>query len=217
MKINGKIRDEKFQYDINREAANISALSSGKIDKYEYLTGEEILSSNQRQIIQQAKFEYSTLKKAFEKQTKTIEDQGEKQIKALENRVKKKFLGTDQKSIASLFSKDFLNEEATFELNKIVEMKNKLNRDDLIHKTGNKKKDKTYVFQKFKTIRSFEREIYNNHLSLDDALELQIRLKDDIDIFKESAKPKDSVRKEKKVLTLKNAIIPLNGRQEKKY
>ena len=56
-----------------------------------------------------------------------------------------------------------------------MEIKNKLNRDDLIYKTGNKKKDKIYYFQKFKTIRSFERETYNNYLSLDDALELQIR------------------------------------------
>ena len=46
-----QIRDEKLQYDINREAAEIPALSSGKIDQYEYLTGEEILPSNQQQII----------------------------------------------------------------------------------------------------------------------------------------------------------------------
>ena len=56
MTIEGQIRDEKLQYDINREAAQISALLSGKIDKYEYLTAEEILPSNQKQIIQQAKF-----------------------------------------------------------------------------------------------------------------------------------------------------------------
>ena len=52
MKINGKIGDEKLQYDINREAAKISALSSGKIDKYEYLTGEEILPSHLRRVIE---------------------------------------------------------------------------------------------------------------------------------------------------------------------
>ena len=56
----------------------MSALSSGKTDKYEYLTGEEILPSNQQQLIEQAKFTYSPLGKAFEKLTKTIEDQGEK-------------------------------------------------------------------------------------------------------------------------------------------
>ena len=56
MTIDDQIEDEKLQYDINREAAKISASSSGKIDKYEYLTGEEILPSNQKQIIEQAKY-----------------------------------------------------------------------------------------------------------------------------------------------------------------
>ena len=84
MTIDNQIRDEKLQYDINREAAKTSALSSGKIDKYKYLTGEEILSSNQQQIIEQTEFTYSPLAKAFEKQTKTIKDQGEKQVNALE-------------------------------------------------------------------------------------------------------------------------------------
>ena len=79
-------RDEKLQYDINREATKISALSSGKIDKYEYFTGEEILPPNQQQIIQQAKFFYSPLGKAFGEQTKTIKDQEEKQIKVIQDK-----------------------------------------------------------------------------------------------------------------------------------
>ena len=54
-----KITDEKLQYRNNREAAEISALSSDKIDRYEYFTGEEILSSNRSQIIEQAKLAYS--------------------------------------------------------------------------------------------------------------------------------------------------------------
>ena len=85
MTIDDQIRDEKLQYDINREAAKISALSSGKIHKYEYLTGEDILPSNQQQIIEQAKFTYSPLGKTFEKQIKTIEDQGKKQVEALKD------------------------------------------------------------------------------------------------------------------------------------
>ena len=85
MTINDQIKDEKLQYDINREASKISALSSVNIQKYEYLTGEDILPSNQQQIIEQTKFTYSPLGKAFEKQIKTIEDQGKKQVDALEN------------------------------------------------------------------------------------------------------------------------------------
>ena len=85
MTINDQIRDEKLQYDINRKTAEISDLSSGKIDKYEYLTGKEILLSNQQQIIEQAKFTYSPLGKAFEKQIKTIEDRGEKKITVIQD------------------------------------------------------------------------------------------------------------------------------------
>ena len=82
MTIDDKSRDEKLQFDINREAAKISPLSSGKIDKYEYLSGEETLPSNQRQIIEQTKFTYSPLGKAFEKQTKNNQERGRKKIDA---------------------------------------------------------------------------------------------------------------------------------------
>ena len=50
-----KIKAEKLQYDINTEAANVSVLSSGKIDEYEYLTDAEILLSDQSRIMEQAK------------------------------------------------------------------------------------------------------------------------------------------------------------------
>ena len=67
MTIDDQIRDQKLQYDINRKVAKISALSSTKFNKYEYLIGEEILLSNQKQMIEQAKFTCSPLRKAFEK------------------------------------------------------------------------------------------------------------------------------------------------------
>ena len=70
MTTDGKIRGEKLQYNINRETAKISALSSGEIDKYEYLTVEDILPSNRSQIIEQTKFTYSLPRKDLEKQTK---------------------------------------------------------------------------------------------------------------------------------------------------
>ena len=72
MTIDNKIRDKKLQYDFNREAAKISALSSGKIEKYEYLTGEEILPPSQERLIEQAKLKYYLLGKAFEKQIKAL-------------------------------------------------------------------------------------------------------------------------------------------------
>ena len=75
------IKDGKIQDNINREAAKISALSLSKIDKYEYLTSQDILLSDQSRIKEQENFKYSLLGKAFEKQIKAIEDQGEKQIR----------------------------------------------------------------------------------------------------------------------------------------
>ena len=81
MAIYDRIRDEKFQYGINREAAKISALSSEKIDKNEYFTVKEILESDQSRLIDQAKFTYSPLGKALEKKKKTIEEQGKNKLK----------------------------------------------------------------------------------------------------------------------------------------
>ena len=78
------------------ESAKISAPSSGKIDKYKYLTGEEKLSPDQSRIIEQAKFTYSPLGEALEEQIKTIEDQGEKQIKALEEHGKQLIRYSDE-------------------------------------------------------------------------------------------------------------------------
>ena len=86
--INDQIRDEKLQDDINRKTGEISALSSDKIDKYECLTGKEMLPCNHQQIIAPAKCTYSFLRKAFIKQIKTIEDQGKKQVDALKEEAK---------------------------------------------------------------------------------------------------------------------------------
>ena len=105
MTIDGKIRDEKLQYDINREAAKISALSSVKMYAYEFFTGKEILPPDQRRVIEQAKFAYSPLGKAFEKQTKTVEEQGEKQIKAIEDN-KKQLVNKQQSNNELLLSKE---------------------------------------------------------------------------------------------------------------
>ena len=83
MTLDDQIRDEKLQYDINRESAKVSALWSNEVRMkvWKYLTGEEVLPSNRQQIIEQAKFTYSPLGKAFKKQIKTIEDQGKKQLR----------------------------------------------------------------------------------------------------------------------------------------
>ena len=115
MTINDQIRDEKLKYDINTEAAKISTLSSGKIHKHEYLTGEDMLLSNQQQIIEQARFTYSPFGKAFEKQIKAIEDQGQKQVEALKDfKLKEQTKPTEDKSNnqskATIIFNDLINE-----------------------------------------------------------------------------------------------------------
>ena len=151
-----QIKDEKLQYDINREAAKISALSSGKIDKYEYLTGEEILPSNQQQIIEQAKFTYSPLGKASEKQIKTIEDQGEKQVDALKTSYKK------LPSIKDFVPTEKFNLEIIDEIKRIEEIEKNVDRDKMVYKSTGK----TYDFRGFKTIRTYGNDIRNNVISL---------------------------------------------------
>ena len=85
MTVNDQIRDEKLQYNVNREAAKISGLPWDEIHKYEYLTGKEILPPNQQQIIEQAELAYCPLGKAFEKKKKKIENQRQKHADALKD------------------------------------------------------------------------------------------------------------------------------------
>ena len=73
-----------------------SALSSGKTDKYEYLTGEEILPSDQKRVTKQTNFIYSPLGEASEKQRKAIEDQAIKQVEALKTLKSKKIENQNQ-------------------------------------------------------------------------------------------------------------------------
>ena len=123
---------------IEKLRAKMSALSSGKLDKYEYLTGEEILSSNQQQIIQQAKFNYSPLGKAIEKQIKTIQHQGEKQVVALESLKEpdKKLTSTND-----FISIENLNPEIINEIKRIEEIEKNVNRNKMVYKGTNKTYD----------------------------------------------------------------------------
>ena len=205
MTIEDQIKDEKLQYDINREAAKISALSSGKLDKYEYLTGEEILPSNQQQLIQQAKFNYSPLGKAFEKQRKTTEDQGEKQVVALES------LKDSDKKLPAM--KDFipmknLNPEIINEIKKIEEIEKKVDRNKMVCKGTNK----TYDFRNFKTIRSFGNEIRNNVISLDTANIEQANLLSYINDFMKT-KPRDLEKRKLRADVLNSVTGLVQGRE----
>ena len=205
MTIKDQIKNEKLQYDINREAAKISALSSRKLDKYKYLTGEEILPSNQQQIIQQAKFNYSPLGKAIEKQRKTIEDQGEKQVVALES-----LKDSDKKlpPIKDFIPMENLNPEIIKEIKRIEEIEKKVDRNKMAYKRTNK----TYDFRNFKTIRTFGNEIRNNVISLDTANMEQANLLSYINDFMKT-KPRDPEKRKLRADVLNSVTGFVNGRE----
>ena len=168
MTIEDQIKDEKLQYDINREAAKISALSSGKIGKYEYLTGKEILPSNQQQIIEQAKFTYSPLGKALEEQIKTIKDQGKKQVKAIQDNkqivnkdddYKDKLLLSREREIF----KDIYNKR----LDKIEELSNKIDYNNLKYVSVNNRT--SYNFSELEDPLTLLSDIKKGETSLEEA------------------------------------------------
>ena len=206
MTINDQNRDEKLQYDINTEAAKISALSSRNFHKYEYLTGEDILPSNRQQIIEQAKFTYSPLGKAFEKQIKTIEDQGKKQVDAL-NTLK----SNNQLTIKDVIPKHALNnDESKKERDKIKEIEKNVDRERLIYETNYY----TYSFRNCQTIKNFGKDIYEGKITLEKASEYQTDLLAEIINSKKNTKPRSQEKKQEKEIVLSSLYNFLKGREK---
>ena len=189
MTINDQIRDGKLQYDINREATKTSK-SLSNFHKYEYLTGEDILPSSQHQIIGQTRFTYSPLGRGFEKQIKTIEDQGEKQNDAL-NTLK----SNNQLTTEDMIPKNALNnDEAKKEPDKIKEIEKNVDREKLIYETN----EYTYSFKNFQTIKTFGRDIYEGKITIEEANEYQTNLLAEIMNFREKTKPLSPEKKQEK-------------------
>ena len=203
MTINDQIKDEKLQYNINREAAKISALSSGKIHKYQYLTGEDILSSSNQQIIEQARLTYSPLGKAFDKQIKTIEDQGKKQVDALNtlNLIIMKKLQIKNEDIIPKSAS--ASDEAKEEINRILKVEKNVDREKLVYDSGKY----TYDFRMFNTIRTFGEDLYEGKITLEEADEDQSDLTDMINEFTKETRPRNSGKKQEKKPLQKACII----------
>ena len=165
MTTNDPIRDEKLQYDINRKAAELSALSSGKIDKYEYFTGEEILLSNQQQIIEQAKFTYSSLDNTYENEdTPLISKQ-----------------------------KEIFNELADKKIEEITNLDKQFNPDDLLYSYKGNTADAK--FNQFDNASSLLDKIRDAKISLADAKNDQEKFKSNLNEIKKGKKNIDQKRK----------------------
>ena len=164
---NRKANFEKLRHDMNRKAAKIS---SAKIDKYESLTGEEILPSSQSRIIEQARFTYSTLGKAFEKQTKTIEEQGRKQTEATEEHGKELLkCSSEKESSTHLKQKQSFQELATERINEIQDLSKQIGFDDSVYDF--KGDSGTKIFISFKGLLAFYRNIRDGYIAREKAEE----------------------------------------------
>ena len=183
-----KIMQKEAQYDLNRKAAKISALSSNNLDKYEYLTGEDL--GLKPSTVEQAKFEYSPLGKIFNKgldkddkkeglfkrlknikdtnltQLQAIRDQGEKQLKELKNIDKSNTL----KAIDEIRRK---NQEADKILLDVKKIDTILDTAELAYtKTDGTK----YNFNIFVLPLKFVEKIHNYEITLDEAMDDQAKL-----------------------------------------
>ena len=146
--IDDNFRDEKLQHNINKEAAKISVLSSRKINKFEYVTDKEMLPYNRSQMIEQAKFTYSPLRKALKKQTRS-----KLQSSSLSNKK------DELNQIESIFPKNQVNDLITDKPKEIKELeeidKGKLTSNWGIYNTQ-KKQENTTVSVNFHYLWVFE-------------------------------------------------------------
>ena len=178
-----KIMQNEAQYDLDRKAAKISALSSNNLDKYEYLTGEDL--GLKPSTIEQTKFEYSPLGKIFNKglneddkkrlfkRLKNIEDKNEKQLKAIEDKNEKQ-LDTNSKSLKSISYFSQLSTKAKELFEKIEKETNDIDSEKFVCV---KTYGTIFNFNKFKTSLDLASNIYGNNKLLKDAVYKQSEIK----------------------------------------
>ena len=156
--------------------------------------------------MEQARFTYSPLGKAFEKQIKTIEDQGKKQVDALDTLKSK-----NQLTMEDVIPNDTLNSnEVKKELYKIKEIEKNVDREKLIYETS----EYTYSFKNFQTIKTFVRDIYEGKITIEGADEYQTNLSVEIMNFRKNTKPRSQEKKQEKEIVLKNLYNFFEGREK---
>ena len=144
--------------------------------------------------------------KAFEKQIKTIEDQGQKQVDALNT-----FKSNNQLTIEDVIPKNALNnDKARKELDKIKELEKNVDREKLVYETN----EYTYSFKNFQTIKTFGRDIYEGKITIEEANEYQTDVLVEIISFKKHTKPRSQEKKQEKEIVLKNLYNFFEGREK---
>ena len=218
MTIDDQLKDAKLQCVIKREAAKISALSSHKIDKYKYLTGEETLPFNQKQIIEKAKFTYSTFVKAIEKQKKTIEDQGISRISAIKeseeqitesNSVAKMDFNIDRSGVSLEKQKEIFNGLVNARALQFADTKGKDDPNNFVYKfSGSEQISKDFGNHEM-PLKLFE-DLRNGDINPKEVLKKQARFKSDlieIKIGGELINKKNTIKNFSNVFDLREKII----------
>ena len=208
-----KIRSNQAQYDLDRQNAKISALSSGKLDRYEYLTGEDLGYISD--VVQKTKFEYSPLGQVFNKgldssekqegflkRLKNIEDKTDKQL----NENKDSQLGI--KSIGYTV-KEELSQEAKNMLEKLNNQEKLINYRKLNFTRGNKV---DYDFSEYRSLKELFKAIYYRNITIEKVERIQEEFNSIIDALK-NYKPKKQKYKENKEKLLNNAQNFYDGRE----
>ena len=165
-----KIKHNEPQYDLDGKAAKISALSCENLDKYEYLTGEDL--NYKPSTVDQAKFDYSPLSKFFNRglkeeeknegllrRLKNIEDKSEEQLKAVKNKAE------NIKEVVD-FVEELLSPKANDLINEIRSIQKDVNYRKLKFTGGN---GVTYYFSDCKTFKELFGDIYYRHMSINKA------------------------------------------------
>ena len=214
--LNDKIKANQAQYDLDREAAKISVLSSGELEKYEYLTGEDL--GYKPDVIQKAKFEYSPLGKFFtkgldesdkkegiSKRLKNIEDKSEEQLKMIENK-KNSQLGI--KSVTYILNEE-LSQEAK---NVLVKFSNQ--GKIISYKKLSFKRDKYFGFDfsDYRSLKELFKGIYYRNISIDEKERIQDEYEAQLNAL-ENYRPRnpDYVKERKQLLN--NAKEFYDGRE----
>ena len=209
--LNRKIKQNESQYDLDREAAKISALSSNNLDKYEYLTGEDL--GLKPSTVEQAKFEYSPLGKIFNKGL-SEDDKKEGLLKRLkniedENKVKNKVKNKDIIEVTD-FVDHPLSSEAKKLINEIKTMQKNVDYRKLKIKGGN---NTDYDFSDYRTFKELFRDLYYRTITIDDVEGKQDEFNVVINVLERYA-PRDNKYVEAKNKLLNNAKNFYEGRKK---
>ena len=165
--LNRKIKQNEAQYDLDRKAAKISALSSKNLDKYEYLTGEDL--NYKPSTVEQAKFDYAPLSKFFNKGLKE-EDRPLKRLKNIEGKSEQQLKAIKSKNENIKEITDFVEEPLSLEAKGLIQeikiMQKDVDYTKLKITGGNKN---TYDFSDYGTFKELFRDLYYRNMTIDEA------------------------------------------------